>query len=87
VPTPHKRIPVIRDPELGDALERVAPYYRGVAPARIVHDLAVRGADAIVEERRRAEDAIERLVALSTEQGGVIDWDALARVDDLAWGE
>lgn len=87
MPTPHKRIPVTQDPELSEALHRVAPYYPGTAPARLVHDLAVKGAETILEEQRLAEDAIARLVAFSTENRELIDWDVLGRVDELAWEE
>lgn len=87
MPTPHKRIPVTQDPELTEALFRVAPYYPEAAPARLVHDLAVRGAAAIVEERRLADDAIEQLVIFSTERSDLIDWDVLKQVDELAWSE
>ena len=87
MPTPHKRIPVTQDPELSEALHRVAPFYPETAPARLVHDLAVKGAEAVVEERRVADDAIEQLIAFSTERTGLIDWDVLDRIDELAWGE
>jgi hypothetical protein len=30
---------------------------------------------------------MERLVALSTERESAIDWDVLARIDELAWSE
>jgi hypothetical protein len=47
VPTRRDRIPVTKDPELAAALERVAALVPpGVKPAALVHDLAVRGADA-----------------------------------------
>jgi hypothetical protein len=87
MPTPHKRIPVIKDPELAEALHRVAPYYPKTAPARLVHDLAVKGAEAIIEEQRTADEAIEELVAFSTEQRDLIDWGVLEQVDELAWAE
>jgi hypothetical protein len=87
MPTPHKRIPVTQDPELSEALHRVAPFYPETAPARLVHDLAVKGAEAVVEERRVADDAIEQLIAFSTARTGLIDWDVLDRIDELAWGE
>ena len=87
MPTPHKRIPVTQDMELTEALHRVAPYYPGTAAARLVHDLAVKGAETILEEQRLADDAVERLVAFSTENRELIDWDVLGRVDELAWEE
>jgi hypothetical protein len=77
MPTPHKRIPVTQDPELTEALHRVAPYYPNTAPARLVHDLALKGAEAIVAEQRLADDAIEQLVAFSTETRDLIDWRVL----------
>jgi len=87
MPTPHKRIPVTQDPELTEALSRVAAYYPHTPSARIVHDLAVKGAETIVEERRTADDAIEQLVAFSTERRDLIDWNVLEQIDELAWGE
>lgn len=87
MPTPWKRIPVTQDPALSEALYRVASYYPGVASARIVHDLAVKGAEAVVQERRTSADAIEQLVAFSTERRDLIDWDVLEQIDELAWGE
>jgi hypothetical protein len=87
MPTRHKRIPVTQDPELTEALQRVAAYYPGAAPARVVHDLAVRGAAAVIEERQRAEDALEQLVSLSTERSSLIDWDVLEQIDELAWSD
>ena len=87
MPTHWKRIAVTQDPELAEALKRVAPFYPDVAPARLVHDLAVKGAEAVEEERRQSEEAIERLIALSTDPNGPIDREVLARIDELAWGE
>jgi hypothetical protein len=87
VPTHWKRIAVTQDPELTEALERVAPFYPDVPPARLVHDLAVKGAEAVEEERRRSAEAVERLIALSTDPNGPIDWEVLERIDELAWGE
>jgi len=87
MPTPHKRIPVTQDPELTEALHLVAPYYPNAAPARLVHDLAIRGAKTVVEERQRADDAIEQLVAFSTQRSDLIDWEVLEQIDELAWGE
>jgi hypothetical protein len=87
VPTHWKRIAVTQDPELTEALDRVAPFYPGVAPARLVHDLAVRGAEAVEDERRRSAALIEELIALSTDPNGPLDREVLTRIDELAWGE
>ncbi|MGH3030903.1 MAG: hypothetical protein ACRDNE_09095 [Gaiellaceae bacterium] len=87
MPTRHQRIPVTNDSELADALGRVSRYFADVPTARIVHDLAVRGAEAIEREQEEREAALGRLVAFSTERGDLIDWDVLERVDELAWSE
>jgi hypothetical protein len=87
VPTHWKRIPVTKDPELKEALNRVAPFFPDVAPARLVHDLAVKGAEAVEEERRRSAEAVEEAIAFSTVRRDLIDWEVLERIDELAWGE
>ena len=68
-------------------LESVAPYFRGAPAARVVHDLAVRGAEAVAREYEQRDAAIERLVAFSTERSDLIDWDVLERIDELAWSD
>ena len=87
MPTNWKRVNVTRDPELSDALQSVAPYFRDAPAARVVHDLAVRGAQEVIREHRERDAAVERLVTLSTERESAIDWDVLARVDELAWSK
>jgi hypothetical protein len=87
MPTNWKRVNVTQDLELSAALQSVAPHFREVPAARVIHDLAIRGAEALAREHEELDAAVERLVALSTEQGSAIDWDVLARVDELAWGE
>jgi len=87
MPTNHRRIPVTNDPELAGALAQMAPYFPGAPAARLVHDLAIKGAEAVAREHRARGEAIERLVALSTQRGDLVDWDVLEHVDELAWGE
>lgn len=87
MPTLWKRIAVTEDPELSEALHRVASYFPEVAPARVVHDLAVKGAEAIVQEQTSSDAAIEQLVAFSTERRNLIEWDVLEQIDKSAWGE
>jgi hypothetical protein len=83
MPTQHRRIAVTEDPELAAALRAVAPLVdAGIRPARLVRDLALRGADALLEEKGRHDAAIERLVAWSTSGD---DAEALARARDDAW--
>ncbi len=87
MPTRHDRIPVTKDPALAAALDRVAPLVPpGVKPATLVHDLALRGADALLAEHRDHEDAVERLIARSTAEDPGYDRDVLATIDRDAWG-
>jgi len=87
MPTAWKRIAVTQDPELSEALRRVAPYFPKTAPARVVHDLAVKGAEALVGEQKRRAEALEELVEISTRRRDLLDWDVLERIDELAWDE
>jgi hypothetical protein len=87
MPTKHPRIAVTNDSELTNALSRVARYYEGVPAARVVRDLAIKGAEAVVREQEDRAAAIERLIALSTQRQDLIDWDMLERIDEIAWGE
>ena len=87
MPTRHDRIPVTKDPELAAALERVAPLVpAGVKPATLVRDLALRGADALLAERRDDAAAIERLIARSTAEDPGYERELLGEIDREAWG-
>ena len=85
VPTQHPRIPVTNDPELARALARVEHYFPDAPTARIVRELALKGAEAIEREQGDREAAIERLIALFTAPKDGIDLDVLERIDELAW--
>ena len=87
MPTKYRRIPVTNDPELADALARVRSQFEGAPTAKVVHDLAVKGAQALELEQRSGDEAIERLVTLSTERLNRLDWDVLENIDELAWGD
>jgi hypothetical protein len=87
MPTKHQRIPVTNDDELAEALARVGSLYPGAATARLVHDLAVKGADAALREDEERGAAIDRLVAFSSDPSSLTDVETLERVDELAWGE
>jgi hypothetical protein len=87
VPTRHPRIPVTRDPELAAALARVEHRFAGAPAARIVHDLAIKGAEALGREEDTREQAIERLIDLAARRSDLIDWDVLENIDGLAWGD
>lgn len=86
VPTRFVRIPVTKDLALADAMARVAPLLDADQPAAtLVHDLAIRGADALLDEHRRRADAIERLIERSTSPDPGFDVDVAKRIDELAW--
>lgn len=85
MPTKHPRIAVTKDEELADALDRVEALFDGKPAATIVHDLAVRGAEAVLADEQRRREAIQRLIDWST--GPDMDRETLARIDELAWGE
>jgi hypothetical protein len=78
---------VTNDPELAEALGRVSPYFPDAPTARIVRDLAIKGAATVEREQQARREAVERLVAFSTERRDLIDWDVLEHIDELAWGE
>ena len=85
MPTKHQRIPVTNDPDLTEALRRVESLFHGAPAARIVHDLAIKGAAAMEREQAERAAAIERLIERSTNRSEGLDWDVLENVDDLAW--
>jgi hypothetical protein len=87
MPTSKRRIPVVQDEALAEALAVASPFYAGRSTAGLVHDLAIKGAQAVQEEEVEKRRRLEALVAFSTEQQPLIDWDVLGRVDELAWGE
>ena len=75
------------DPELADALSKAAPFFTGAPTARVVHDLAVKGAEALAREHAEEDEAIENLIVLSTMRSDALDWDLLERIDEVAWGQ
>jgi hypothetical protein len=88
VPTSHTRIPVTRDPALAEALDRAAAVTgRRTPAATLVHDLAIRGAEALVADHRADGRAIERRVERSASDDPGCDLAVLADVDRLGWGQ
>lgn len=87
VPTRFARIPVTKDLALTEALDRVAPFIEPEQPAAsLVHDLAIRGAEAMLAERQQDTAALERLIEHSTSADPGFDVDVAQRIDELAWG-
>jgi len=85
MPTDHPRIAVTRDPELDAAIERVAALgNRDVPVARLVRDLALRGARALegeeAELRQRRRAFAERI----TSERPPWDQEVLDHVEDLS---
>jgi hypothetical protein len=66
VPTVHPRIQVTNDPELAEALARVARFYAGKPASQVVRDLAIKGAEAVEREQGERAAAIDRLSASCT---------------------
>lgn len=86
MPTRFSRIPVTKDQALAEALDRVAPLVEPDRPAAsLVHDLAIRGAEAMLAERQRDAEDIERLIERSTSADPGFDVDVARRIDELAW--
>jgi hypothetical protein len=87
MPTRFARIPVTKDLTLAEALDRVAPLVEPNQPAAtLVHDLAIRGAEALLAEHGRHSAAIERLIERSTSADPGFDIEVAERIDELAWG-
>jgi hypothetical protein len=82
---PH--ITVMCDPELSEALDRAAAIVGHDVPVeRLVRDLAIRGADAVIAEAADRQAAEERLAALSSEaDSGLFDREARVSTDQEAW--
>lgn len=72
-----------RDPELDAALRRVAPLLGDRPAAAQVRALAIRGADALVEDEERRREAIEGLVRFSLREDDLVDWDLIERHEEI----
>lgn len=86
MPTKFERIPVTNDPELSAALEQVralAP--PGVKTATLVHDLAIRGATALLSDHELQTEALRGLAERSTGPDPGFDRELLGRIDQEAW--
>lgn len=85
--TRFARIAVTKDPALAEALERAAPLLEGPKPAaRLVHDLAIRGAEALVEQRSDRAKELAWLARATSSPNPPWDREVLERIDELAWG-
>jgi hypothetical protein len=79
---------VTKDPALAEALDRAAALVRpGTATATLVHDLAIRGAEALLADHQEDAQAIERLVRRTISIDPGYDREVLADIDRLGWGQ
>lgn len=85
MPTRHPRISVTNDPELAAAIARARPLLNGAPDATIVHDLAIRGAEALAGDDELRLQALDRLAALVTDPDSDLDREALLGVRQTAW--
>ncbi len=76
--TKHPRVQVTVDPELGEAMAAVEPQPK--SRSRLIRDLALRGAEVAVEERRKRDEAIEFFCKVAD---GEIDYDFEASEEAL----
>lgn len=81
----HRRIQVARDPELDRAIARGRELLRPGAPSsQIVHALAVRGAQALEQDREAEAQAREFLISVADGTSG-LDLERLRDVRERAW--
>lgn len=85
IPTRHPRISVTNDPALADAISRVRIWMDGVPDATMVHDLAIRGAEAMAQDEELRREALDRLARWATDPNSSMDRETLLRIDELAW--
>jgi hypothetical protein len=85
VPTRHPRISVTNDPELDEAITRARIWMNGAPDATIVHDLAIRGAEAMAQGEGLRRAALEQLADWATDPESSMDRETLLNIDELAW--
>lgn len=85
--TRFNRIAVRKDPALAAALDRATPLIGAGKPAAtLVHDLAIRGADALVEEQHSRTRRLAWVAKVTTSPKTPWDPEVVERIDELAWG-
>lgn len=73
---------------MAEALDRAAALASpGTPTATLVHDLAIRGAQALLAARQRDTDALERLIQRTTSDDPGYDREVLGDIDRLGWGQ
>ncbi|MFZ1155056.1 MAG: hypothetical protein WAN93_09150 [Solirubrobacteraceae bacterium] len=85
--TRFDRIPVTKDLALAAALDRVIPLIGTNKPtATLVHDLAILGAEAFVEEQDLRSKQLAWVAEVTTSPETPWDLEVLEQIDELAWG-
>jgi hypothetical protein len=85
MPTKHRRIAIVEDEELAASLAEVSKLRDGqTSKARLVRDLALKGAERVLEEESGRREALEWLVWWSTSEDGM-DRGALLAARE-SWG-
>jgi hypothetical protein len=86
MPTKNPRVAVTLDEELEEALSRVeALNGQRIPRAKLLRDLALKGAEAVIEEESARRKALEELARLSTKTDWLYDREVLLRLDEEAW--
>ena len=85
IPTRHPRISVTNDPALDEAITRARTWMGRAPDATIVHDLAIRGAEALTREEGRRREALNELADWATDPTSSMDRETLLHIDELAW--
>lgn len=87
VATRFDRIAVTKDPALAAALDRATALVGAGKPAAtLVHDLAIKGVDALVEEQHRRAEQLAWVAKVTTSPQTPWDPEVVERIDELAWG-
>lgn len=73
------------DPDLAEVLARARLWMNGAPDATIVHDLEIRGAEAMAQDEALRQDALDRLARWATDPDSSMDRETLMRIDELAW--
>lgn len=81
----HPRVQVSRDPELERAIKRGRAVLGPSTPtSRVVRELALRGADALEDDRAAAQRAVDFALSVADGTSG-LDLESLGTARDRAW--
>lgn len=82
----HSRVQVPRDPDLERAIRRGRAVLGASAPtSRVVHELAVRGAEALESDQAAERRAAEFALSVAEGTSG-LDLESLRSARERAWG-